>query len=212
MADTDNEFDNFSLPDDYQNSEAEGDSDFDFGECNDCSIDYETSTWHEDMEDNFEPEVDPLFGTPESNVEFEWCNDTSYLEHLKLFFGEKPVINVNGREIDIFKTIFSDDMLDHIVEESNKYAIQKNSRNWTPTTKHLLELFLMGIHKLPSTDHYWSSDPALRVDIIAETMTVKRFKKLVENIHMNDNSTEVPKSNSQHDKLHKIRPIVDMLN
>ncbi len=209
MSSPDRDLDEFSLPDDCQNSEAEGDDDE-----NDCWMD---DALYDETNDDLQPQDDPLSGTPENNIELEWCNDTSYFDNLKTFFEEKPVVNVHGKEIDIFRTLFSHDMLDHIVEETNKYAIQQQSKNWEPTTKAEIEAFigiiiLMGIHKLPSTDHYWSSDPILRVEAIAETMTVKRFKKLVENIHMNDNSTEKPKSHSQHDKLHKIRPIVDMLN
>lgn len=61
-------------------------------------------------------------------------------------------------------------------------------------------------------DHYWSSDPALHVDSVVEVMTVKRFKKIMENIHLNDNLTALPRSDPAHDKLHKLRPIIDMLN
>lgn len=43
----------------------------------------------------------------------------------------------------------------------------------------------MGIHKLPSMRHYWSTDPILGV---------------------------LPKSHPNHDKLHKVRPLVEKLN
>ena len=43
-------------------------------------------------------------------------------------------------------------------------------------------------------------------------MTSKRFKKLVETIHVNDNQKFFPRSDPQHDKLHKVRPLVDNLN
>jgi len=43
-------------------------------------------------------------------------------------------------------------------------------------------------------------------------MISKRLKKLVETIHVNDNQINFPRSDPQHDKLHKVRPSVDHLN
>lgn len=70
----------------------------------------------------------------------------------------------------------------------------------------------MAIHQLPALKHYWSSDPFLRVDSIASVMTANRFKKIVENLHCNDNETQPPKSDPNFDKLHKVKPLLDVLN
>lgn len=76
--------------------------------------------------------------------------------------------------------MLDDKMLSHVVDETNKYAVQKESKDWIETTKDEIKalfgmLIFMGIHQLPSIDHYWSSDPILRVAVV---MPVKRFKKL----------------------------------
>lgn len=210
------ESDTFSLPDDEQNSEAEGD---DFQD--DCEeyfqrLDYSDHYCQGQQTEDVE---DPLAGTSETENDdtIEWGDDTSYFENLQLSFDDEPEIHADGEEIDFFEKMFTNEMVMKIVDETNKYAIQKESKNWTPVTPEEVRVFIgilifMGIHRLPSTDHYWSTDPALRVDIIADTMPIKRFKKIVENIHFNDNSTQVPRSDPAYDKLHKIRPIVDMLN
>lgn len=43
-------------------------------------------------------------------------------------------------------------------------------------------------------------------------MSSKRFIKLIENIHLNDNKTAVSKDEQRYDKLHKLRPLIDSLN
>lgn len=72
-------------------------------------------------------------------------------------------------------------------------------------------MIIMGFHKLPRVANYWSSDPYLNVPSITQVMNSKGFKKLVENLHINDNSTAVPKGETGYDKLHKLRPLIDGL-
>lgn len=97
------------------------------------------------------------------------------------------------------------------------YADQNNLNAWTPTDKNEISAFLgiiimMSIHILPTIDHYWSTDPFYKVTEIAEIMLCKRFKKLLEALHLNDN-TKMPERNSLHfDKLYKIRPLLDLIN
>jgi len=43
-------------------------------------------------------------------------------------------------------------------------------------------------------------------------MSRKRYKKIVECIHLNDNATDAGRGNPNFDKLHKVRPLADHLN
>ena len=43
-------------------------------------------------------------------------------------------------------------------------------------------------------------------------MTAKRFKKVTEVIHCNDNTLNPPRGQDGHDKLHKLPPLIDKLN
>lgn len=47
---------------------------------------------------------------------------------------------------------------------------------------------------------------------IAKAFTKTRFKKILENIHLNDNETAQPKGSPGYDKLHKLRPLIEHLN
>ena len=57
---------------------------------------------------------------------------------------------------------------------------------------------LMGFHKLPEIDSYWSSDEMLGVPAVAKVMTKSRFKKLCQYLHCNDNTNLGPSHSLQH--------------
>ncbi|XP_067014799.2 uncharacterized protein [Anabrus simplex] len=117
--------------------------------------------------------------------------------------------------LEIFQVFFTHAFLTILVQESNKYAIQKgNSLDLS-----LLELqafigvlIIMGFHTLPSIRHYWSSDPNFHVSRISSIMSLKRFLKIMRFLHMNDNE-KMPKRNEPgYDRLYKVRPLLDHLN
>ncbi|XP_045453460.1 piggyBac transposable element-derived protein 4-like [Melitaea cinxia] len=43
-------------------------------------------------------------------------------------------------------------------------------------------------------------------------MTIKRFKKILRNLHLNDNAHIPDKTSEDYDKLYKIRPLLDLIN
>ena len=103
------------------------------------------------------------------------------------------------------------------MKETNKYATQKQLKNWSDVSSDELKAFLgiiitMGAITLPNIDLYWSSDPYYRQDSVADVMTVKRFKKIREAFHCNDNETAARRGEPNYDKLHKVRPVIDALN
>ncbi|CAG4963420.1 unnamed protein product [Parnassius apollo] len=94
---------------------------------------------------------------------------------------------------------------------------QNRQKDWDIVTLQELKAFfgiliLMGIHVLPNISLYWSSDPTFRVAEIANVMTVKRFKKILANLHLNDNSQMPKRGEERYDKLYKIRPMIKILN
>ena len=75
--------------------------------------------------------------------------------------------------------------MNHIAKETNLYAAQTGATNWSLTTADEIKVYfsmliLMGIQLVPSIDHYWCSDRALHVKSVAELMTFKRFKKILQ--------------------------------
>ena len=70
----------------------------------------------------------------------------------------------------------------------------------------------MGLHDIPHTELCWSSDPLFRIQPLADVMVIKRFKKIREALHLNDNTQAPPRGDANHDKLFKLRPLIDKLN
>ena len=84
-------------------------------------------------------------------------------------------------------------MCELIAEETNRYAtVYRRLINKTPVTKEEIWAFLgviiiMGIHRLPEIDNYWSSDHLLGVEAIKKCMSRNRFWHIWSNVHLVDN-------------------------
>ena len=89
-------------------------------------------------------------------------------------YVRSPVDN-RAKERDYFRLLFSNDIVENLVEQTNLYATQPKTKtvlcrgtrvhktlpcqNWTPVTKAEIEAFigiciLMAIHQLPEIQHY----------------------------------------------------------
>lgn len=104
-----------------------------------------------------------------------------------------------------------------IVTQTNLYAEQERIKNWSPVDKAEIRAFLgifiiMGYHIPPQIDLYWSTDPGFRVNEVADVMTVKRFKKILQALHLNKNREEPERGSPDFDKLYKLRPLISLLN
>ncbi|XP_051171549.1 piggyBac transposable element-derived protein 4-like [Leptopilina boulardi] len=210
-----------SLPDDPDDSEVEGDIESDEEES-----DVSSSSGDEDSSSSENEDIDNAAN------DLDWSKST---ERLNLFDGIETdpellfYLTNETCEIEYFLSIFNENIVIKIVEETNRYAAQKernssktrrssgSDNDWIELTAKELKGWIgmnifMAIHKLPSVDLYWSSDPALRVDAIANVMTRNRFQKITSMLHLNDNNNRVPKEDPMFDKLHKVRPLVEALN
>ena len=70
----------------------------------------------------------------------------------------------------------------------------------------------MGLHLVPTVDHYWSSDPLFRVQPVTDLMPIKRFNKLLQALHFDNNRSAHERNHPNYDKLHKVRPLLIKLN
>ncbi|XP_023597182.1 piggyBac transposable element-derived protein 4 [Trichechus manatus latirostris] len=243
----------FSLPDNEDASEEESDEDASEEDSDEDALEdltsLEQSAAHSEGRDNNtdmvvenEEEVDVAEEGDEADddahderegSEGEWCEDVSYFENLTASLQQHaqvyPDLAHTDTEVDYFLSVFTEEMLETIKNQTNLYAtqerttrsrgqeIRRSTQNWQPTTVEEIKAYIavhivMGIHVLPELRHYWSSDPSLGVASVPELMTKARFKKLTENIHCNDNSKAVPKGEPGYDWLHKLRPIINALN
>ncbi|XP_065583822.1 piggyBac transposable element-derived protein 3-like [Artemia franciscana] len=62
---------------------------------------------------------------------------------------------------------------------------------------------------MPSYRSYWSNET--RYPVIADAMSRDRFEQIKKYLHFNDNLTQKPRGDPGHDKIHKVRPLIEMI-
>ena len=72
-------------------------------------------------------------------------------------------------------------------------------------------ILAMGINVQPELVDYRKNDAIAGAPGITRGMPILRFKALLSVLHLNDNSTALPRGHAQFDKLHKVRPFLDRL-
>ncbi|XP_051167290.1 piggyBac transposable element-derived protein 4-like [Leptopilina boulardi] len=209
---------NFSLPSDPEDSEGDIESEeeerYDLSDSDDDANSVDQDSDDTDCSDS---------ENPHNTENGKWVADRWNCRD-NLNFEKDPTILVQMgkkvKESDFFDLFFTQDILQKIVEETNMYFHQNKKKE----SKYAYELsidelrawigmlILMGIHRLPQQKNFWSTDPALRVDFIANIMTRDRFSKIAEILHLNDNNKVLEKSDPNYDRLFKVRPLVDHLN
>ncbi|CAB3229490.1 unnamed protein product [Arctia plantaginis] len=122
---------------------------------------------------------------------------------------------------DIYSLFLTDDIIDKIVEETNKYAdkyllekeitAKSRSKAWKPTDANEMRQFFsiiltMGLNKVPHFHDYWSKKSIYRNEYICSLMGRDRFILLLKFWHFSD------ERNDTEDRLYKIRQILNMLN
>lgn len=69
----------------------------------------------------------------------------------------------------------------------------------------------MGIKRLPNLEDYWSQDFLLGCPELVSSWPYRQFRALLSYLHFNDNNTFIPRGQPGHDRLHKLRPLLDMV-
>ena len=163
-----------------------------------------------------------------SSGDFDGSGPVGRKPCLPAFTGERKVLvpTDNFEPLDYFTLYLNDDLLNHLVVQTNLkadqflrshlHAVKPKSRirRWVPTTKEELRKFfgltlLMGLIRKPVIAMYWSRDPLYATPIFGEIMSRNRYQLLLRFLHFNDNE-KVPKANDpERDRLYKIRPLLD---
>lgn len=147
--------------------------------------------------------------------------------HLKLFpFTEKDVgvkEEIHGEYFDkgpyeIFKLFLTDEMLELMVIETNRYAAQCKAsttlpkariHQWRDTNLEEMECFIgiliwMGLCQYPSIESYWSRS-VLYHNKLKNVMPRNRFQLLLKSWHFHNNEIVTE------DRLQKISPLTNLL-
>ncbi|XP_023026106.2 piggyBac transposable element-derived protein 3 [Leptinotarsa decemlineata] len=148
-----------------------------------------------------------------------WKQKAMQLNEDQLQFHGETELATDIRKLespyDFFTYFFSKELFDKIVEETNLFSVQKKPERPTVFTDIDIKQYIgivtyMSLANMPNTRSFWSDD--LRFSNIADVMPVNKFEKIRQYIHFNDNDAFIPPDRPGHDRLHKIRPLVDHLN
>ena len=112
-----------------------------------------------------------------------------------------------------FSLIFDDVFIRHITEQTSIYAMQKDEKELKDTENEIKSflgvLLCNSIIKLPSYRHYCKTSH--RIELIVSAISRGRFDEMKQYLHFNDNNFQKPNDHPQHDKLHEIRPVLDVI-
>lgn len=110
--------------------------------------------------------------------------------------------------MEYFTKLFSFDIIDDIIEQTNLYSTQVTGTCIATDAKEITDflsiLLFMGIIDLPSYEDYWAN--GTRIEQVASLMPLKRFKLLRRLIHFNNNDNI---TQDTRDRYFKIRPLVE---
>lgn len=111
--------------------------------------------------------------------------------------------------LDFFNLFWSENIIEHIVTQSNKYGQQKNiNLNLTKGEIYVVlgAMLLSGYTKCPNKRMYWSSFDDVP-KMLYNSIRLNRFETVIRHLHFNGNFV-----NDRTDKLYKLRPIITHLN
>lgn len=115
---------------------------------------------------------------------------------------------------DFFRLLFTDELVDTIVENTKVYAAQKGysvSFGREEILAYLGMNIAMGIVDLPEHTDYWTQESMLRSPWFPCVMSLKRFKAISRFLHFADNALALSRDNPSYDRLWKIRPVIDSI-
>ncbi|XP_026322190.1 piggyBac transposable element-derived protein 3-like [Hyposmocoma kahamanoa] len=155
-------------------------------------------------DDLIDRRLDEIFGDSLQNADNDVCE------------VDITAVPEENNEVEICADITTANLSDNYTGAASRSSLDLTYLR-PPTTPTEIKAFLgvmimMGLHPLPDFELYWSSDRFYNNPDISSTFSLNRFKKLLENLHVNDNSTAAPRDSVNFDRLHKLRPLVEHLN
>lgn len=142
------------------------------------------------------------------------------LKHGRKLVGRTYVPAADEKPIDTFCRFFSEDMLKHMVEESNLYASTTAAEGNAAVIKPISEdemckfigiVFALGIVKYPNRDIAWGPNGSTKVQ---QAMARKRFEEILKVLHWDSTAGLTPaekKAKSSIDPFWSIQGLVDEL-
>ncbi|XP_046685132.1 piggyBac transposable element-derived protein 4-like [Homalodisca vitripennis] len=154
----------------------------------------------------------------------EWDDIKSTVRQFPYTDNEGLVYDFDiSNPVTVLEQFLTDDIINLIVEETNRYARQDISNNipkqrsfmrqWIDCTSGEIKQFLgilivMGMCPLPQIRFYWSNDTMFKNDFIKQAMKRERFEMLLRCLHFHNNEEAV----GEEPRMKKLQNLQVMLN
>lgn len=132
-----------------------------------------------------------------------------------LNFEEPSDVNIAllSTPLQFFQYFFDDDLLTHIVDQTNLYSLQDTGKSANISTTDMKQFLgiciLSSVVSLPNLRCLWN--PVIGNSIVQNSLSVNNFEKIKRFLHFNDNTYMIPSTEPGHDRLYKIRPVITKL-
>lgn len=124
-----------------------------------------------------------------------------------------PPPDIELTPFEYFQQHLSPELFEKISVETSNYAMQKDGIELKvckdDIEKYVGILLHMGIVKMPSYRMFWAENT--RYEKVADVLSRNRFEELKKYIHFNDNTLNKNPTDSEFDKLFKVRPLLENL-
>lgn len=143
------------------------------------------------------------------HMQFNWKHENKFnfeidVQNYEFYTQNKEVLT----PYLYFKQIFSDDIFDLIVQETNIYSFQKFGKSINISSAELADFLSiqlwMGVIKVPAYTDYWSN--LMGIDKISDIMTLKKYQQILRSLHFKNNDEYDPS-----DRFDKIRPFLNLI-
>ena len=173
-----------------------------------------------DDENRFSEEDDPSSNMPprkkhkRDGTPWRIVNEKHSQKEMPKWKGDLPNPDCVREPINYFRDFFDNEILEHIVEQSNIYAIQRNPNKPLNLDRNELEqfigtLFVMSLTKITNTRLYWATGFAM--NDISDYFSRNRWQCIKWNLHCANNDEILPRDHPNYDPLFKIRPLITHL-
>lgn len=173
--------------------------------------------------DESSDEDESVYDSSEEEEEEEEVWGENIVPQTEIPFEQRtgPVRNLpaDNSAIDFFELFFTERLYRLIVHESNRYVRQEEQRlgknvNWTELTINEFRTWLglyfaMGIVQKAMLHSYWEKTGVTTTPAFGKVMTRDRFLSILRFVHFVDNNLELPRENPDHDRLFKVRPVLN---
>ncbi|KAJ8259928.1 hypothetical protein GJAV_G00175100 [Gymnothorax javanicus] len=149
-----------------------------------------------------------------TKTDYTWCKRPFTPPDDVAFTGEKndplPDDADTRTPFMYFKQFVTDEMLQHVATETNRYSVEKSGQSINTSAKEIQQLLgmylFMGLAQMPNRRSYWETETRYRP--VADVMPRNRSEKLLSFLHFQDNNA---KNDTKLDKVWKLRPWLDAL-